>query len=72
MGLEIPERWRSPMFVSGPDGLETHSVHFNLPPIVKDLPAITYEVFGVWMTVTLIGYFLYGRRKSRLNANVSV
>ena len=35
--------------------------------IVKDLPDITFQVFGGWMTFALAGYFLYGRRKSRLN-----
>jgi APA family basic amino acid/polyamine antiporter len=33
-GLHIPDALRSPMFVSGKDGVEFHAGHINLPPIV--------------------------------------
>ncbi len=35
--------------------------------LIKDLSGITFRVFGGWMAFALAGYFLYGRRKSRLN-----
>ena len=35
--------------------------------IMKDLSTTTYAVFGVWMTVAVSGYFLYGIHGSRLN-----
>jgi APA family basic amino acid/polyamine antiporter len=34
IGWKIPEALRSPMFVSGPHGVELHAGHFNLPPIL--------------------------------------
>ncbi|MDM0115532.1 amino acid permease [Variovorax sp. J22R133] len=33
-GIQIPEALRSPMFVSGENGLEIHAGHFNLPPMI--------------------------------------
>lgn len=35
--------------------------------IIKDLSAITFQVFGAWMGLALLGYFLFGVHKSRLN-----
>jgi APA family basic amino acid/polyamine antiporter len=35
--------------------------------IMKDLSATTYHVFGIWMTVAVLGYFGYGMRHSRLD-----
>ncbi len=35
--------------------------------ILKDLSASTYHTFFIWMGVAIVGYFLYGMRKSRLN-----
>ena len=35
--------------------------------IVKDLSATTFTVFGIWMLLTLITYFLYALRHSKLN-----
>ncbi|ULH14686.1 amino acid permease [Deinococcus sp. KNUC1210] len=34
--------------------------------IIKDLPTETYQVFFIWMTVVIVGYFLYGIRHSKL------
>lgn len=34
--------------------------------IIRDLPTETFWVFGVWMVVTLLSYFLYGQRHSTL------
>jgi APA family basic amino acid/polyamine antiporter len=34
VGWQIPEMLRSPMLVSGPNGVEWHSGHFNLPPVL--------------------------------------
>lgn len=34
IGVSIPEALRSPMLVSGPQGLEIHAGHINLPPII--------------------------------------
>lgn len=34
--------------------------------IVKDLPVETFWVFGIWMVLTLLVYFLYGQHKSAL------
>jgi amino acid transporter len=34
--------------------------------IMKDLPPITYAVFGVWIATAVIGYFVYSIRHSRL------
>ena len=34
LGFSIPEALRSPMLVSGKDGLEVHTGQFNLPPVV--------------------------------------
>jgi APA family basic amino acid/polyamine antiporter len=36
--------------------------------IMKDLPAATFRVFAIWMTVAVLTYFIYGIRNSRLNA----
>ncbi len=33
-GVSIPEALRSPMLVSGKDGLEIHAGHINLPPVL--------------------------------------
>jgi basic amino acid/polyamine antiporter, APA family len=33
-GVSIPDALRSPMLVSGKDGLEVHAGHFNLPPVI--------------------------------------
>lgn len=35
--------------------------------IMKDLSATTFAVFGVWMTLAVTGYFVYGIRRSHLN-----
>ncbi|MEO7497779.1 MAG: amino acid permease [Massilia sp.] len=35
--------------------------------IMKDLSGTTFRVFGVWMTVAVLTYFIYGVRNSRLN-----
>jgi APA family basic amino acid/polyamine antiporter len=35
--------------------------------IMKDLSSTTFTVFGVWMVVALLVYFLYGLRNSKLN-----
>jgi APA family basic amino acid/polyamine antiporter len=35
--------------------------------ILKDLPDTTFKIFGIWMLVALVIYFLYGRHHSRLN-----
>ncbi len=35
--------------------------------IIKDLPLITYCIFGVWISAALLTYFLYGIRHSKLN-----
>lgn len=35
--------------------------------IIKDLSAITFQVFGVWMALALLGYFAFGVHRSRLN-----
>lgn len=34
--------------------------------IMKDLQAITFQVFGVWMVLAVLAYVLYARRHSRL------
>ena len=34
--------------------------------IMKDLSMTTYTVFGAWMGVAIVGYFVYGMRHSRL------
>ena len=34
--------------------------------IMKDLSMTTYSVFGVWMGLAIIGYFVYGMRHSQL------
>lgn len=36
--------------------------------VMLSLDAVTWEVFGVWMAVGLVVYFLYGIRRSRLAA----
>ncbi|MBL8515648.1 MAG: amino acid permease [Betaproteobacteria bacterium] len=33
-GITIPDALRSPMLVAGKDGLEIHTGHFNLPPVI--------------------------------------
>jgi APA family basic amino acid/polyamine antiporter len=33
-GWQIPEALRTPMVVSGPDGVEFHAGHINLPPVL--------------------------------------
>ena len=35
--------------------------------IMKDLSAATFHTFFIWMGIAIVGYFLYGMRKSRLN-----
>lgn len=35
--------------------------------IVKDLSAITFQVFGCWMALAILGYFVFGVHRSRLN-----
>ena len=35
--------------------------------VIKDLRLITIEVFVIWTAVTLLWYFIYGRRHSTLN-----
>jgi APA family basic amino acid/polyamine antiporter len=35
--------------------------------LMLNLPAETWERFGIWMVVGLVVYFAYGRRRSRLN-----
>jgi APA family basic amino acid/polyamine antiporter len=35
--------------------------------IIKDLPLITYCIFGVWISAALLTYFFYGIRHSKLN-----
>ncbi|HEX4859438.1 MAG TPA: amino acid permease [Usitatibacteraceae bacterium] len=35
--------------------------------IMKDLSRNTFAVFGVWMTLAVVAYFLWGRRNSKLN-----
>ena len=35
--------------------------------IIKDLSAATFEVFGIWMAIAIIGYLVFGIHKSRLN-----
>jgi APA family basic amino acid/polyamine antiporter len=32
------------------------------------LDLVTWKVFGLWMAAGLVFYFLYGYRRSRLNA----
>ena len=34
--------------------------------IMKDLPLITYAVFGIWMGCALMGYFIYAIKHSHL------
>jgi APA family basic amino acid/polyamine antiporter len=34
LGWQIPEALRSPMVVSGPNGVEIHAGHINLPPVL--------------------------------------
>jgi APA family basic amino acid/polyamine antiporter len=36
--------------------------------MMGSLSAVTWVVFGVWMAVGLVFYFLYGHRRSRLAA----
>ncbi len=38
--------------------------------IMKDLPPITYAVFGVWIAMAVVGYFAYSIRHSHLAKNV--
>jgi APA family basic amino acid/polyamine antiporter len=33
---------------------------------MKDLSMTTYTVFGAWMSLAIVGYFVYGIRHSRL------
>ncbi|MFY4774079.1 amino acid permease [Metabacillus sp. RGM 3146] len=35
--------------------------------LVLQLPAITWQFFGIWLVIGLVVYFLYGRRHSGLN-----
>jgi APA family basic amino acid/polyamine antiporter len=35
--------------------------------LVHGLSGVTYTVFGIWMTVTILTYFAYGIRNSRMN-----
>ncbi len=37
--------------------------------IMKDLSALTFRIFFIWMAVALFVYFVYGVRNSRLNAS---
>jgi APA family basic amino acid/polyamine antiporter len=34
--------------------------------MMGSLAAVTWAVFGVWMAVGLVVYFVYGQRRSRL------
>ena len=35
--------------------------------VLSGLAAITWVIFGVWLTIVLLYYFLVGRQRSRLN-----
>ena len=61
-GMSDPNGFQVPF---GPYVIPTLSV-FACVYIIKDLPGITFRVFGIWMAFALVGYFLYGRRNSRL------
>jgi APA family basic amino acid/polyamine antiporter len=38
--------------------------------VLSGLAAITWVIFGVWLTIVMAFYFLWGRHHSRLNASV--
>jgi len=43
---------------------------FSCAFIMKDLSAMTFRVFFLWMFAALLVYFVYGLRNSRLNTNL--
>ncbi len=40
--------------------------------VLSGLAAITWVIFGVWLTIVMAFYFLWGRHHSRLNASVPI
>lgn len=44
---------------------------FSCLYIMQDLSKTTYIVFGIWMALTIGGYFIYGIRRSHLNTRSS-
>ncbi|GAA2280325.1 amino acid permease [Nonomuraea roseoviolacea subsp. roseoviolacea] len=62
---ELPRSFRTPLFPLTP---VLGAIFCAL--VMAGLAGVTWLAFGLWMLVGLAGYFLYGFRKSRLNAEV--
>ncbi|MEV0147810.1 MULTISPECIES: amino acid permease [unclassified Nonomuraea] len=62
---ELPRSFRTPFFPVTP---VLGAIFCAI--VMAGLAGITWIAFGLWMLVGLAGYFLYGFRKSRLNAEV--
>ena len=52
IGWDIPDTLRSPMIVSGKNGIEFHAGHFNLPPILLVVLCCTLLVRGTKESAT--------------------
>ncbi|MBN6057863.1 amino acid permease [Nonomuraea sp. RK-328] len=62
---ELPRSFRTPFFPLTP---VLGAIFCAL--VMAGLAGVTWLAFGLWMLVGMAGYFLYGFRKSRLNAEV--